>query len=47
MYVDKGGIREKGSHEELLAKKGEYYHLYMSQYDFLKKTQDAKQGQEG
>ena len=47
MYVDKGGIREKGSHEELLAKKGEYYHLYMSQYDFLKKPQDVKQGQEG
>ena len=35
MYIDKGGIREKGSHEELLEKKGEYYHLYMSQYDFL------------
>ena len=47
MYVDKGGIREKGSHEELLAKKGEYYHLYMSQYDFLKKPQDVKQSQEG
>ena len=47
MYVDRGGIREKGSHEELLAKKGEYYHLYMSQYDFLKKPQDVKQGQEG
>ncbi len=47
MYVDKGGIREKGSHEELLAKKGEYYHLYMSQYDFLKKPQDVKQSWEG
>lgn len=35
MYIDKGGIKEKGSHEELLARKGEYYHLYMSQYDFL------------
>lgn len=35
MYIDKGGIREKGSHEELIEKKGEYYHLYMSQYDFL------------
>ena len=46
MYVDRGGIREKGSHEELLAKKGEYYNLYMSQYDFLKKPQDVKQGQE-
>lgn len=35
MYVDKGGIREKGSHEELLEKKGDYYRLYMSQYQFL------------
>ncbi len=36
MYIDHGGIKEQGSHEELLEKKGEYYHLYMSQYDFLK-----------
>lgn len=35
MYIDQGGIREKGSHEELLERKGDYYHLYMSQYDFL------------
>lgn len=35
MYVDKGGILERGNHEELLAQKGEYYQLYMSQYDFL------------
>ena len=35
MYVDKGGILEKGTHEELLAEKGEYYDLYMSQFDFL------------
>ena len=35
MYVDHGGIREIGSHEELLEKKGDYYQLYMSQYDFL------------
>lgn len=35
MYIDKGGIREKGTHEELLRQKGYYYHLYMSQYDFL------------
>lgn len=38
MYIDKGGIREKGSHEELLKNKGDYYHLYMSQYDFLNET---------
>lgn len=36
MYVDKGTILEKGSHEELLEQKGEYYKLFMSQYDFLK-----------
>ncbi len=36
MYVDKGDILEKGNHDELMAKKGEYYRLYMSQYDFLK-----------
>ena len=36
MYVDHGGIREIGSHEELLEKKGDYYNLYMSQFDFLK-----------
>ena len=35
MYVDHGGIVERGTHEELLAQKGEYYHLYMSQYAFL------------
>ena len=38
MYIDKGGIRELGSHEELLEKKGDYYKLYMSQYDFLQST---------
>ena len=36
MYVDKGDILEKGNHEDLMALKGEYYKLYMSQYDFLK-----------
>ena len=35
MYVDKGGILEHGTHDELLAQKGAYYELYMSQYDFL------------
>ena len=35
MYVDKGNILEKGTHEELLAKHEEYYKLFMSQYDFL------------
>ncbi len=36
LYVDKGDILERGSHEELLTMKGEYYKLYMSQFDFLK-----------
>ena len=36
MYIDAGGIAEMGSHEELISRKGEYYKLYMSQYDFLK-----------
>lgn len=44
MYVDKGGILEKGSHEELMAQKGEYYKLYMSQFDFLKNPNN-KDGQ--
>ncbi len=35
MYVDKGNILEAGTHEELLAQKGEYYKLFMSQYEFL------------
>ena len=35
MYVDKGGILERGTHQELLAKKGAYYELYISQFDFL------------
>lgn len=32
MYVDQGNILERGTHEELLEKRGEYYRLYMSQY---------------
>lgn len=35
MYVDRGNILEMGTHEELLDLKGEYYKLFMSQYDFL------------
>lgn len=41
MYIDRGGIKEKGSHDELMKQKGEYYHLYMSQYDFLKEAKKA------
>ena len=35
LYIDKGGILERGTHEELLVQKGAYYELYMSQFDFL------------
>ena len=35
MYGDKGTILEKGTHDELMAQKGEYYKLYMSQYASL------------
>ena len=31
MYIDHGGITECGTHDELMAKKGDYYHLYVSQ----------------
>ncbi len=37
LYIDKGNILEKGTHDELMALKGEYYQLYMSQYSFLEK----------
>ena len=36
LYVDKGDILERGNQDELMEQKGEYYKLYMSQYDFLK-----------
>jgi len=38
MYVEDGEIKEKGSHEELMQKKGYYYNLYISQYAFLNKN---------
>ncbi|KAB7670082.1 ABC transporter ATP-binding protein [Bacillus sp. B1-b2] len=34
-YVDGGRVVEKGTHSELMEKKGLYYHLYQSQYDLL------------
>jgi ATP-binding cassette subfamily B protein len=38
MYVDKGEIIEMGTHDELMKNtNGEYYKLYMSQYEFLYK----------
>ncbi|HHU50390.1 MAG TPA: ABC transporter ATP-binding protein [Firmicutes bacterium] len=35
MYIDQGGIVEAGTHEELMKKRGVYYRLYLSQYQFL------------
>ena len=32
VVMDKGGIVESGSHDSLLARKGKYYDLYMTQY---------------
>jgi ATP-binding cassette subfamily B protein len=33
MYIDDGGIVEVGNHEELMARKGAYYHLYTAQME--------------
>lgn len=33
MYIDNGEIKESGTHQELMEKKGYYYALYMAQYD--------------
>jgi len=35
MVIDDGMIKESGTHEELLSKRGIYFNLYMSQYKFL------------
>jgi ATP-binding cassette subfamily B protein len=34
-YIDNGKIIEVGNHKELMAKKGHYYNLYISQFKFL------------
>ncbi|MDI9509027.1 MAG: ABC transporter ATP-binding protein [Bacillota bacterium] len=38
LYVDEGKIVEMGTHDQLLNKKGLYYDLYLSQYQFLEKN---------
>jgi len=37
LYIDDGRIVEMGTHDELIDKKGLYYELYLSQYQFLEK----------
>ena len=32
IYLENGGIAERGTHEQLLAKKGLYYETYKVQY---------------
>ena len=33
MYISNGGITECGTHDELMARKGDYYHLYTAQME--------------
>lgn len=39
-YINDGRIVERGSHDELMAQKGNYYHLYQSQYDIIRSDRD-------
>ncbi len=39
--IDHGCIQESGSHEELIAKKGQYYELYQAQFRSLKTSKNA------
>ncbi len=39
--IDHGCIQEAGSHEELLAKNGQYYELYQAQFRSLKSAKNA------
>ncbi len=32
MVIDGGTIREKGSHDELMRKKGDYYRMFRNQF---------------
>ena len=35
MVINNGKIEEEGNHEELLKLRGNYYELYMAQYNFM------------
>lgn len=39
LYLDNGRIAERGTHEELLAKKGLYYETYVAQYGSLQEME--------
>lgn len=41
LYIDKGQIIEMGNHDKLMAEKGLYYELYVSQYDFLDNDKES------
>ncbi len=41
MVIDCGRIIEMGTHQELLRKKGSYYHLFMAQFRFLTEEKGA------
>jgi len=42
LVIDKGRIVERGDHDELIAKKGFYYRLYMSQFRGARSADEAR-----